>query len=174
MNGQTKGLFLMQQRMFTRLLAGSLLCACLAPVVARAGVDTDRTSIEERAKGAEKVAVVRVSSTRTEHAKNDYGDDLIYTHAKLQVKEKLKGDLSDANPEMTVEGGTLDGITLKVSDMESVNSGDEFVVFLDREGSRLKPHMRGLGLLKLDRSGRVNNGRWSLDDVRNRVKASQK
>ena len=51
---------------------------------------------------------------------------------------------------LSVEGGTVGDLTLKVSDMPAVHSGDRGVFFLEDDGSGMHvPHDRGRGVLKL-------------------------
>ena len=66
-----------------------------------------------------------------------------------------------------VTGGTLNGITLRVSGQAVMNEGDRAVYFLERpQGGVSKPYRRGEGVLKLDSSDFVRGSTVSLGDVR--------
>jgi hypothetical protein len=84
----------------------------------------------------------------------------------VAVDETLRGpSLPSVNVE--VEGGTIGDLTLNVSDLEPMVPGDRAVFYLarDRRGAFV-PHLRGQGLLKLDRSDRVRDSAVTLSDIR--------
>ena len=84
---------------------------------------------------------------------------------ELEVEETLKGTPSDVRW-LELEGGTLDGVTLHVSDMPSMQSGERAVFFLDGGPTAHKPHLRGQGVLKLDGQNVVHGSSLRLDEVR--------
>jgi hypothetical protein len=146
-----------------------LLCAAaLCPNMARAqGRDVP---LAERASGAEQVVVGRVSSVTPGWRDNDFGDRLIVSVVRVTVEETLKG-ASQPSVDVEVEGGTIGNLTLRVSDLETFAPGDRAVFYLTRNSHRaFVPHLRGLGLQKIDRTGRVTGG-FSLDQVRRDVRA---
>jgi hypothetical protein len=58
-----------------------------------------------------------------------------------------------------------------VSDLPSLDVGERAVFFLDETASGgHRPHLRGLGILKLDDAGRVRGTNLTLDDIRAAVK----
>jgi hypothetical protein len=74
---------------------------------------------------------------------------------------------------VAVEGGTVGGLTLEVSDMPVLAAGDEAVLFLDTPATGdATPHDRGFGILKLDAEGRVRGNGPTLDEIRGRVRAA--
>jgi hypothetical protein len=66
-----------------------------------------------------------------------------------------------------LDGGTLDGLTLRVSDLQSLEPGDRAVFFLDDTGGgALLPHLRGQGILELDNTDTVKGSSLHLDQIR--------
>ena len=54
---------------------------------------------------------------------------------------------------MDIEGGSLDGFTLRVSDLPALQPGDRAVFFLDETDTPVyQPHLRGKGFNFLPRS----------------------
>src|SRR4051812_41673514 len=75
------------------------------------------------ARGAERVIVGQVLRTDAAQLTNAYGDVLIVSHTLVRVDEILKG-ASSATLLVDVEGGTLNGITMRASDIPSLKTGD--------------------------------------------------
>jgi hypothetical protein len=129
-------------------------------------------TIEERATGAERVVLASVEDVTATYEINEHGDRLIVSHARLKVEEALKG----ANAPLTLdyEGGTIDGVTLHVSSLPTLQTGERAVFFVTR-GPRgeFKPHLRGQGILKLDREDRVPHSSLTLDDLRRMTSSSR-
>lgn len=125
----------------------------------------------ERARGSDQVVVGHVSSVTSAWRDNDFGDRLITSILHVTVEETLKG-ASQQSLDVEVEGGTIGSLTLRVSDLETFAAGDRAVFYLkhNRRGA-LVPHLRGLGLQRLDRSGRVSGSTMTLDQVRRDVRA---
>jgi len=125
----------------------------------------------ERARGAERVVVGRVSAVTPVWLDNDFGDRLITSVVRVVVDETLKG-ASQQSVDVEVEGGTIGSLTLRVSDLDTFAPGDRAVFYLEhnRRGA-LVPHLRGLGLQKLDQAGRVRGSSMTLDQVRREVRA---
>jgi hypothetical protein len=142
---------------------------CLVPSVTAAQQLTVPAS--DRARGAEQVVVGHVSSVTPIWRDNDFGDRLIVSVVHVIVDETLKGS-SQSAIDVEVEGGTIGTLTLRVSDLDTFVRGDRAVFYLqhDRRGN-LIPHRRGLGLQKLDGSGRVNGSTMTLDQIRGDVRA---
>jgi hypothetical protein len=127
--------------------------------------------LPERARGAERVVVGRVSSIAPQWRDNEFGDRLIVSVVRVTVDETLKG-ASSQSLDVEVEGGTIGPLTLRVSDVDALVPGDRAVFYVrrDRRGAFV-PHLRGLGLQKLDAAGRVRGSSVTLDQVRREVRA---
>jgi len=127
----------------------------------------------DRARGSERVVVGRVTAVNPVWQTNEFGDRLIVSIVSVAVDETLRGPAQGA-VDVEVEGGTIGELTLHVSDLESFTPGDRGVFYLKR-GSRglLVPHLRGQGLLKLDRSDRVRGSNFTLADVRREARRVQ-
>jgi len=143
----------------------------LAVIAIAADVPAQRIpDIPERARGAERVVVASVKRVNATFEVNEFGDQLIVSHASLAVEEVLKGN-STGDVVLDVDGGTVDGVTLTVSSLPSVAAGERAVFFLDStQPGRFRPHMRGLGILKLDGTNKVKGSSLTLDDVRRMAK----
>jgi len=124
------------------------------------------SSLNERIKGADKVVVATAREVASSWRTNEYGDRIIVTRAHLEIEEVLKGAGTDSVV-MEVTGGTLDGITLRVSGQAVMSVGDRAVYFLERpQGGVSKPYHRGEGVLKLDSNNFVRGSAVSLGEVR--------
>jgi hypothetical protein len=145
----------------------SLACLFAAPAQAQRQVPHG-----ERARGAEQVVVGRVSTVTTVWRINDFGDRLITSVVHVIVEETLKG-ASQQSVDVEVEGGTIGDLTLRVSDLDTFASGERALFYLQhsRRGT-LVPHLRGLGLQKIDQAGRIRGTSTTLDQVRNEVRAA--
>jgi len=122
--------------------------------------------LDERIKGSEQVIVARAERIDPTWTQNERGDRLIVSRVLLRVEETLKGT-SESATWMEVEGGTLGGLTLHVSDLDDLEVGDRAVFMLDRPAAGLrKPHLRGQGILKLNDNNVVVGSNVRLDDVR--------
>jgi hypothetical protein len=146
-----------------------LATAMSLPLAAQRGPHD--VSIGDRARGAERVVVATVVGVTSEFSTNDYGDQLIVSHAQLRVDESLKG-AGPASFVLDVEGGTVGEITLQVSDMPVLNRGERAVVFVTSTRSGRKvPHMRNLGVLKLDSADMVRGTSIPLAEVKRQIHA---
>jgi hypothetical protein len=125
----------------------------------------------ERARGADQVVVGRVASVTPVWRNNDFGDRLIISVVHVVVDETLKG-AAQAAVDVEVEGGTIGTLTLRVSDLDPLVPGDRAVFYLkhNRRGAFV-PHLRDLGLQRVDRAGRVSGSSVTLDQVRREVRA---
>ncbi|HYT74862.1 MAG TPA: hypothetical protein VEL79_08960 [Vicinamibacterales bacterium] len=136
----------------------------LAVVPLTAAVQRPST-IQERAQGAERVVVASVADTSANYERNQFGDNLIVTHAKLAVEEAIKG--AGGPVTLAIEGGTVNGITLHVSSLPALSRGERAVFFLTPgPNGQFVPYLRGQGILKLDATNHVKGTTVSLDDVR--------
>lgn len=163
-------------KIVTAALGASLTVTGTA-VSAIAGQPVTAVTIEERIQGSDLVVAGKVREIRPMHYRSPHGDDLIVSHVTLDVSEKLKGE-DRASVDMIVEGGALDGVTLRVSDQPVVQRDDELVAFLNETPDGFKPHRRGLGVLRLEPgqapgSKRVMNSSLTLDMIREKARTAQ-
>jgi hypothetical protein len=153
-------------------LAGLLIVGLLGPDRAVAA-DQVPVPLAERARGAERVVVGRVASVTPRWHVNEFGDRLIVSVVRVSVSETLKGD-AVPTIEVDVEGGTIGTLTLHVSDQQSFTAGERATFFIRRNArGRFVPHLRGQGLLKLDRANRVPGSSLTLDRIRREVAAGR-
>jgi hypothetical protein len=151
--------------------AVALVCTLAAFPLAAVHAQHIDVPVPERARGAEQVVVGRVSAVTPVWRDNDFGDRLITSVVRVVVDETLKG-ASQQSVDVEVEGGTIGSLTLRVSDLDTFAPGDRAVFYLthNRRGA-LVPHLRGLGLQKLDQAGRVTGSSLTLDQIRREVRA---
>jgi hypothetical protein len=143
------------------LLAGS----------ARAQPHSPPITIAERAQGAAVVLVGTIESSVPLYRTNKYGDNLIVSQLSIRVSELVKGT-TPGFVTLEIEGGTMNGITMRTSDLPELRTGDNCVFFLDRGSSgELTPHLRGYGLLRLS-NGVVEHSSLTLDQIRAEVKGA--
>jgi hypothetical protein len=129
-------------------------------------------TLDQRVSGAERVVVAKTRAVRAEWRENSHGDRLIVSRVELEVEETLKG-AADNTIWMDVEGGTLDGYTLRVSSLPMVQPGERAVFFLDRgNGGVHLPHLRGQGILFLDDDNVVRAAKPRLSEIRTRAHAA--
>jgi hypothetical protein len=125
--------------------------------------------LAERTRGSERVIVGRVTAVNPVWRTTEHGDRLIVSVARVAVDETLKGPVQDS-VDVEIEGGTIGGLTLHVSDLEPVANGDRAVFYLTRnDRGGYVPHLRGQGFLKLDRSDRVKGTNVGLADIRRAI-----
>ena len=149
-------------------LAVAMVCISASSVRAEVGPPTD---VAAHSRGAGKVVVARVSAVHSTFATNRFGDQLIVSNAVLEVLETLKGN-PQAVTTVTVEGGTVGDLTLRVSDMQELKEGDRAVFFLDDDGIGNVPHGRGRGILKLDDGDKVKDSNLTLQQVKDAVRGA--
>ena len=127
--------------------------------------------LEERAQGASQIVVATVTSVTPRWAENAFGDRLIISRSSLRVAETLKG-VAAPSVSMDIEGGTLDGLTLRVSNLPALEPGSRAVFYLNAMagGGVYRPHLAGLGILELDDTDFVRGSSLRLDTVRATVR----
>jgi hypothetical protein len=129
--------------------------------------------IEERARGAARVVVATVGDTASRYERNDFGDELIVTYADLSIEEALKGPNGPVT--FALEGGTVNGITMRATSLPTLQKGERAVFFLEPgKSGEFRPHLRGQGILKLDSANRVPGSSLTLDEIRQMAKSSGK
>ena len=152
------------------VLIGTVLSCLTSPMTATGQGPID---IPERASGAAKVVVATATTVTPVWRKNAFGDELIVSEVGLQVEETLKGTPAGFAL-LEVEGGTLDGVTLRVSSLPTMQTGERGVFFLKPTGKgTFVPHLKGLGILKLDADDRVRGSSLQLNEIRTKVKAAR-
>jgi hypothetical protein len=128
-------------------------------------------TLEERIGGAERVVVATARNVTPEWRENQYGDRLIVSRVQLEIAETLKGTGTET-VWLDVEGGTLDGFTLRVSSLPLIQRGERAVFFLDAASRGVyTPYLRGQGILKLDENNIVRGTNLRLDEIRTRARA---
>jgi hypothetical protein len=129
-------------------------------------------TLDERIDGSQKVVVAKARSVNASWRENTYGDRVIVSRVLLDVEETLKGPATSNAIWMDLEGGTLDGFTLRVSDLPTVEAGARAVFFLDQNDNGVTtPHLRGQGILTLDDNNFVAGSSLRVDDIRNAARA---
>lgn len=151
-------------------LTVALMFAATAVVLASTGRSID---LSERARGSQAIVVATTVDGQSRWERNAAGDRLIVTRLQLRVEESLKGT-PYASRFVDVEGGTIDGVTLHVSSTPELKPGDRAVFMLDDgPGGVNRPHLKGLGILKLDAGNRAIDAGITLDDIRRAVRAAR-
>ena len=147
---------------------------CLVSVLhgsgaAAASAQNGPVPLAERARSADRIVVGRVASINPAWQVNEFGDRLIVSTLRVAIEETLKGEPQPV-VNVDIEGGTVGDLTLRVSDVSSFVAGERAVFYLRRNArGALVPHLRGQGLLKLDRSDRVFDSTVTLSDIRRSV-----
>lgn len=147
-----------------------VVLACLLAVLAgaaAAGADTTvPTDLATRLRGASRTVVGSVARAESRLVRTQRGDEIIVTRTWIRVEESLKGRL-EPMVAVDVEGGTVNGISMRASDITPLAVGERAVVLLEptAEGG-WRPHRRGLGLLRLTADNQVRELGVSLATVR--------
>jgi hypothetical protein len=141
----------------------------LSAAVAAIAADSRQVDLPTRTRGARKVVVAKAVSVTPAWRTTEHGDRLIVSDVALQVEETLKGTPASLMW-LEVEGGTIDGLTLAVSSQTPMKAGDRAVFFLDETSSGLHlPHLKGMGILKIDANDRIQGSSLRLEEVRRQV-----
>ena len=149
-----------------------MLAVCLSVTASVSAQVGPPPTVAARARGAGRVVVAQVLDVQSRFASNRFGDQLILSDLVLDVTETLKGPAA-RTMRVSIEGGTVGDLTLKVSDLPSFRTGDRAMFFLDADpGGALVPHDRGHGVLKVSPSGVVEGSTVTLDEVRRQVTAA--
>ena len=113
---------------------------CTFVLTAAAAAGQDRlVDLSTRAAGAQRVVLASVSELQSALEVNAYGDQVIVSHLQLQVQETLKGPVVNTIS-LAMEGGTVGGLTMRVSDMPTmavgVGVGSKVVLRMDSSPSQ--------------------------------------
>jgi hypothetical protein len=160
-------------RKMKNLIKLNILILLLAGSTSHAGQLKPET-IEERAAGSQKVIHAKVVGVQSYKTTNSYGDQLIMSRLKLNVLETLKG-ADHHETEMVMEGGTVDGLTMKNSSLPAVSDlqGSELVLFLVDSKEGLAPYHAGIGIVPLDSvTKKVPKTNLDLETIRKKVKGT--
>jgi hypothetical protein len=147
-----------------RAFALALLAILVASSIAF-GSDSRPVPLAERIQGADVVVVATPSSVNASWRENDFGDRLIVSRYVLQVHETLKGRAAQAMS-LDLDGGTLDGLTLRVSSSPTLIPGERAVFFLNGGNGAYHVHLKGQGILKLDDQDVVRGSSLTLGEIR--------
>ncbi len=147
-----------------QILAVSL-CAAVSAIAA----DSRQVDLPTRTRGAHKIVVAKALSVTPGWRTTVHGDRLIVSEVALQVEETFKGTPASLIW-LEVEGGTIDGVTLAVSSLTPIKAGERAVFFLDESSSGVHmPHLKGMGIMKLDANDRIQGGSLRLEEVRRQI-----
>jgi len=146
-----------------RVCAIAAVVACLCSSISLASEHA--VPLADRIKGADVVVVATPTSVSASWRDNEYGDRLIVSRYILQVEETLKG-VPSQSVLLDVEGGTLDGLTLRVSSLPTLAAGERGVFLLDAAQGAYHAHLKGQGILKLDQQDVVRGSSLTLAEIR--------
>ena len=154
-----------------RFVPVQILSALLGSALFTCALGAQSATLEFRVGGAERVVVATARSVTASWRENEHGDRIIVSRVQLDVNETLKGERTSAMW-VDVDGGTLDGYTLKVSGLHMPEIGERGLFMLDRaEGGVHTPHLRGLGILPLSDDDVIRGTNLNLNEIRSRVRA---
>ena len=157
-----------------RTTAAAALAASLAVSSLALASESRSVPVAERIQGADTVVVATAASVNATWRENAFGDRLIVSRVVLHVEETLKGARTPT-VSMDVEGGTLDGFTLRVSSLPALAPGERAVFFLKAAGGGVyRSHLQGQGILKLDDQDQVKGSSLRLDEIRRAAAGSGK
>lgn len=149
------------------MIRKAVLLAILAgPVFAHAASADPTERLTRAMQQSERVIVGQVAAVEASWKVNAHGDQLIVSRAWVRTEEALKG-ASTSDVPVEIEGGTLDGMTLKVSDMPVLRPGDRAVFMLKKAvDGEWVPHDRGAGVLRVEKDEQIQAAGMNLNQVR--------
>ena len=157
----------MERRKSTLVLQVLALSLCAA--MSANAADSRQIDLPTRTRGARKIVVAKAVSVTPGWRTTEHGDRLIVSQVALQVEETFKGTPASL-VWLEVEGGTIDGVTLEVSSLTPMKAGERAVFFLDETSSGVHlPHLKGMGIMKLDANDRIQGSSLRLEEVRRQV-----
>jgi hypothetical protein len=126
--------------------------------------------MDVRAMQAAQVVVATVIDVTSRYGVSAHGDRLIYSDVVAAVSETWKG--APANIVIvTVEGGEVGDVALRVSDLPVMQKGERILYFLDRAADgNWVPHRRALGIVKVDAAERLDRGQMTLAQARAQIR----
>ena len=144
----------------------AVLAICVGTMATAVASDDGVANVDDQMQGAQRVVVARARAVSGRWSQNPYGDRLIVSRVLLDVEETLKG-APESTVSLDIVGGTVDGVTLRVSSSAVFEPGDRAVLFLDEQQPGVAtPHRKGASVLKLDSGDRVRGIGLSLNEIR--------
>jgi len=154
------------RRVFSMIKGSSTALVGLILAAAIASAQGGPVDIGIRAKEAARIVVATATDITARFGTSATGDQLIYSDVLVEVSETLKGAPTQLLT-VTVEGGEIGDLALRVSDLPVIRRGERAMYFLDRSArGEWVPHRRGLGILKLDPAERVEQSQLTLSQAR--------
>jgi len=148
------------------------MCTALLAVASVGRAQVASIPLLARARSADRVVVGRAASTAPVWQVNEHGDRLIVSIVRVAIEETLKGPAA-TTIDVEIEGGTIDGLTLHVSDQAPFSPGERGVLYLrGTPRGTFVPHLRGESLLKVDASNRVEGTALTVADIRREMAAA--
>ena len=95
----------------------------------------NREEFEERFEKAQAVMTATVCELRSYYQTNQYGDRLIFSLARLCPEEVFKAPCAEPFL-LEIEGGTVDGVTLRNTELPLLKTGDRAVFLLTPSPTR--------------------------------------
>jgi len=158
------------------VLLGALAAAMLLPAALATphAAGEEALSMAERLQGASQVVIAKTRAAAPRWETNSHGDRVIVTEFVLDIEETLKGR-NGSELVIEVPGGTLDGLTLRVSGQPVLKPGDRAVFLLESTSTGVyKPHRRGEGVLRLNAQNSITGSALTVNDVRQLARAGRK
>jgi hypothetical protein len=140
--------------------------AIALPAPLDAGPQAERAELARRLADAHHAVVGTVTGIEPRLQRNRFGDELIVSRVSIHVGEVLRG-AAPATIAVDVEGGTLNGVTLKVSHVPQLTRNERAVFLLrSTEAGRYELSGGGQGVLPVDDDDIVRGSSLRLDEVR--------
>ena len=124
-------------------------------------------TLEQLTHDSDRIIRGRVMSISSHKGANEFGDELIFTDVVVRADEALKGDRSQLK--LTVEGGTVGGVTLAVSDSPQFRVGEEIVIFAKKDVSTFRPTYRSQSKYTVSADGTVHPKGMPYDEFKKKI-----
>lgn len=114
--------------------------------------------LPEFARDARHIVRGTLHSISSEYGSDPSGLKTLYTYARLEVREVLKGPLSESEILIRKAGGTKDGVTLSIESSPEFRENEDTVLFLSEQKEDRAYEVEGLELGKFalqERNGEV-------------------
>jgi hypothetical protein len=131
-----------------------------------------RVTMHDLIQGSDRILQGRVLSMSCHAGTNQYGDQLIYTDISIRADQALKGERT--NMLLTIEGGTANGITLKVSDVPTFKVGEEVVVFAKKQTAGYFLSFGSQAKYTIKNDGRIRENGLSYRDFTKSIMANMR
>jgi hypothetical protein len=131
-----------------------------------AGPVTERAEVARRLRSAHQAVVGTIVDVQPRLERNRHGDVLIVSQIAVDVTEQVLGQ-APSRVVFDAEGGSLNGYTMRVSDMPELRRGHR-AVFLLRADERGRARLaeRGASILPLTATDGIAGSNLSLQDLR--------